>query len=102
MTRQISRGHLDKRQIFSLYIRKDFLEVFKTFQKMVEKDDNIKQQRNKPNDGLVSIALCMFISEYVRKKILEENEESNGQDNEEQDSQEVDEEEINNETQTID
>jgi len=54
-----------KRNLITFYLREEFKPDFERFLKLIEKDPRLIELRNKPKDGLLSIAMSQFILRYL-------------------------------------
>lgn len=61
-------------EVISIYLRPEFIEIFKEFDKMLSKDPEFIAMVDKRKHSLRSVAICILIARYVnaKKKITSE------------------------------
>ena len=57
--------HLQKRNMHTIYIRNEHMQIWDKFIKTIEKDDVFKKLQFKNKSGLISIAIMTLINTYI-------------------------------------
>ena len=57
-----------KRGMITFYISEEFRPVFDMFLELIADDEDIEKENNEGNQGKISLAIKMFIADYVTRK----------------------------------
>lgn len=60
--------NLENRNLLTIYVRKEYRELIKTFDNLIEKDPSLQGLRYKDKDKLRSVVIMQLILRYVREK----------------------------------